>query len=127
MGMRQKRSGPTHRVQRVEKELQVQVAQYLAAAYKGELPGLVTVSRVRMPADLRAARIGVTFLNATPAECEQGLETLQSWAPDIQSYLNDRLPLRYCPRLTFEIDDSLEKVLKVENTLRELERQRRLD
>lgn len=114
----------SHRIQRVEKELQAHVAQYLSAAYKGELPGLVTVSRVQMPADLRSARVFVSFLNASSEEAELGLETLQGWAPDIQSYLNNRLPLRYCPRLTFAIDESTEKVLKLERLFMELDKQR---
>ncbi len=108
------------RVERVEKEMHSQIAQYLSAAYKGELPGLVTVTRIKMPADLRAARVAVSFLMATPEEAEAGLEILQSWAPDIQSYLNDRIGLRFCPRLTFEIDTTMEKVLKVEGILRNL-------
>lgn len=118
------KSGASHRVQRVEKELVAHVAQYLSAAYKGELPGLVTVTRAQMPSDLRSARVFVSFLNAADEEMEKGLEILQSWAPDIQSYLNDRLPLRYCPRLTFAIDETTEKVLKIEHILMELEKQR---
>lgn len=114
------RAGGTNRVERVEKEMQTQIAQYLSAAYKGELPGLVTISRVKMPADLRAARVFVSFLMASEEESERGLETLQSWAPDIQSYLNDRVGLRYCPRLTFEIDNTTEKVMKVESMIRNL-------
>lgn len=115
------RAGGTNRVERVEKEMQTQIAQYLSAAYKGELPGLVTVTRVKMPADLRAARVFVSFLMASDEQAEHGLETLQSWAPDIQSYLNDRVGLRYCPRLTFELDTTTENVLKIEGLIRDLQ------
>lgn len=116
------RAGGANRVERVAKEMQTQIAQYLSAAYKGELPGLVTVTRVKMPADLRAARVAVSFLMASPVEAERGLEILQSWAPDIQSYLNDRVGLRYCPRITFEIDTATEKVLRVESLIQNLNR-----
>lgn len=119
----EKRGTKSHRVRRVERELQIQVAQYLSAAYKGELPGLVTVSGVRMPADLRSARVAVSFFNASPEEAEQGIEVLQRWRYDIQSYLASKLPLRYCPKVQFELDYHTEKVNRVESLLRELSQQ----
>lgn len=109
------------RVARVEREVQGLISQFLAGTYKGELPGIVTVSMVRMPADLKTARVFISFFNATPAEEKQGVQLLQRRAVEIQKYINDKLALRFCPRLTFMQDEATEKLIKIDQILRDLE------
>lgn len=122
------RSGPKPdgiRIARAEREVQGHVAQFLASAYKGELPGFVSVVRVTMPPDLRSARVSVSFLQVTPEEEKEGVLLLQRRAPEIQRLIADRMPMRHCPRLTFEIDRSTQQVLKIEGILRDLDLQRK--
>ncbi|MBK7961655.1 MAG: 30S ribosome-binding factor RbfA [Bdellovibrionales bacterium] len=101
------------RVARVEKELQHVIAQYLISGFKEPLPGLVTVASVRMPGDLRTARVYVSVLGE-PESLERVLEILQERAFEIQRYIGAELKMRYCPKLTFERDHTTEQVLKVE-------------
>jgi len=95
------------------------VAQYLIAQMRDELPGIVTVSRVKMPADLRAAKVFVSVLNFE-GQFSEVIETLQRRAPEIQRFISDHLRTRYCPKLTFMEDDVTQKVLKVESILRDI-------
>lgn len=107
------------RVARVEKELQHVIAQYLISRFKEPLPGLVTVASVRMPGDLRTARVYVSVLGE-PESLERVLEILKERAFEIQRYIGAELKMRYCPKLTFERDHTTDQVLKVEKILAEI-------
>jgi ribosome-binding factor A len=114
-----KNTGDGRRVARVEREIQQTVAQYLLHGIKDRLPGLVTVAHVKMPADLRTAKVFISVLG-TDQEKDMVLEILQRNARDIQSYISDNLRMRYCPKLSFYPDTTTESVLKVEKILAEL-------
>lgn len=114
-----KQSGDGRRIARVEREVQLAVAEYLLRGMKDRLPGLVTVSNVKMPADLRTAKVFVSVLG-TDQEKEMVMEILQNRARDVQRFLGDNLRMRYCPKLTFYPDTTTESVLKVERILQEL-------
>ncbi len=111
------------RIARVEREVQSLISRFLASSYKGELPGLVTVAMVRMPPDLKTAKVLISFFNATDKEEAEGVLLLQKRAPEIQKFLNDKLALRFCPRLTFVRDETTDKVMKIDKILREIDDQ----
>jgi len=120
-----KNTGDGRRVARVEQEVQKAIAQFLVSGLKVRLPGLVTVASVRMPADLRAAKVYISVLGADE-EREKVLELLQKQAYLIQNFIGQELRMRYCPRLTFFQDTTTEHVLKVDRILMELEQQKKL-
>ena len=118
-----KNMGDGRRLARVELEVQRIVAQYLNNHLKGEIDGILTVTQVKMPADLRGARVYVSALNYK-GEIPKLIKELQSWAPEIQRYLGDNLKMRYCPKITFFQDDMTEKVLKIEGILKDISAQK---
>ena len=69
-----KNMGDGRRIARVEKEVQATIAQYLIHGFSTSLPGLVTVAQVKMPADLRTARVYVSVLGAEDKK-EEVIET----------------------------------------------------
>ncbi|WP_374079597.1 30S ribosome-binding factor RbfA [Bdellovibrio bacteriovorus] len=119
-----KNMGDGRRVARVEREIQATIAQFLIRGFKTPLPGLVTVAQVKMPADLRAAKVYVSVLGSD-AQKEEALELLQERAFEIQNYIGKELKMRYCPKLTFYPDHTTEEVLKVERILHDLEEERK--
>ena len=114
-----KNMGDGRRIARVEHEVLRLVAQYLITQMREELPGIVTVSQVKMPADLRAAKVFVSILNFE-GKFSEVIHLLQRRAPDIQKYISANLRMRYCPKLTFMQDEVTQKVLKVESIIRDL-------
>lgn len=110
----------------VEKEVQQSVARFLVRDMKEELPGLVTVTHVKMPSDLRAARVSVSLLllegGDEAAGMKETLEILKAWAPEIQDHVNHELRLRYVPKLNFVADTSMANALHIENVLRDLKK-----
>lgn len=111
------------RVPRVEREVQQCIAQYLLRGYRGRLPGLVTVARVMMPADLRTAKVYISVLSENPDHQDEAIELLQEAAVDIQNHLGRELKMRFCPKIKFYADETTEKVLKIESILKEIESQ----
>lgn len=118
------KAGDGRRVARVEKEIQHVVAQYVLSGIKVSLPGIVTISQVKMPADLRAAKVYVSVLGEDRVR-ENVVEILQSKASEIQKYIGDQLKMRYCPRLTFYIDKTTEQVMKMEQIFHEINQERK--
>lgn len=107
------------RIAMAERQVQEVIARYLLSLQE-EMPGLVTVSRVQMPADLRTARVYISVFNQDQDESvlkKQVAKTLQHMASDIQGELAAHLKMRYCPKLTFYPDETTEVVLKVERII----------
>ena len=108
------------RVLRVEKEILFQTSKYLYSSFMGDLPGIVTLVKVIATADLRTAKVFFSVLNGSQADEKLATKLLQDRAPDVQSYLAKNMPLRYTPRLTFILDTSIEKALKIDQLIHEI-------
>lgn len=114
-----KKTGDGRRVARVETEVQKTIAQYLISGFRHSMKGLVTVSKVLMPADFRTAKVYISVLGSEEQR-EQTLETLQANASEVQRFIGNQLKMRYCPKLTFFPDHTTEQILKIEKILGEI-------
>ena len=76
------------------------------------IDGLVSVTRVEMTKDLREAKVYLSLLGNTrpPATVLHGI---QSAGRHIQSEVAGNLPMKFAPRLSFHIDDSLKKQAEI--------------
>ncbi|MFS4460316.1 30S ribosome-binding factor RbfA [Bdellovibrio sp. HCB2-146] len=119
-----KNMGDGRRVARVEREIQATVAQFLLRDLRSELPGIVSVASVKMPADLRAAKVYISVIG-TDEERDEVMDILKERAYEIQNYIGSELKMRYCPKLTFYSDTITEQVIKVDRILQELENERK--
>ena len=124
-----KNMGDGRRVARVEREVQSVISTFIIQRLQRELPGLITVARVQIPPDLRQARVYVSLLQTNVEELNsapqvkvlaEAVKILQSWAPDIQDEIGNKLNMKYLPKLTFFADESTEKILKVEKIISEI-------
>ncbi len=107
------------RAQRVEKQLQQIVANFLIRGLKVKLPGLVTVSRVQVGEKIRTAKIYVSILGSEN-DTERALELLEEYTPDVQKHVSKELRMKFIPRVSFTLDKGLEHYLKVESLLHKI-------
>jgi ribosome-binding factor A len=107
------------RIARVEQEIQKVIAQYLIQGFRLPIPGIISVARVMMPADLRSAKIYVSHLGEAKDRA-QVVELLQERAFEIQEHIGHELRMRYCPKLTFFLDDTTERILEIDRILHDL-------
>jgi ribosome-binding factor A len=80
----------------------------------------VTVSHVVTSPDLRQARVLISIRDHT-ADREAMLKMIQNHRKAIQAHINRYLKIKYTPRLTFSLDDSIEKGDRVLEILSHME------
>ncbi len=108
------------RIRRVEKEIQHLVANFLLKGFKYPLRGFVSVTRVESNERLRTAKVFVSVMG-TDEDKKETMATLEEHVRDIQLVVNDLLRMRFVPRITILLDEGMEKTLKIEAALREIE------
>lgn len=119
------------RVAKVEKQVHETIATYLLRGFRYPLPGIVTLTRVIMPADLRSAKVYVSVISPNldseskaQSVADEAVDILSENAFEIQEHLGKTLKMRYCPKLHFFKDNTTEQVLKVEKILQDLSDER---
>ena len=112
--------GPSQRQLRVGEELRHVLAELLMRGHLRE-PALadaqLTVSEVRISADLRHAVVFVTELGGEVRP--ERLEALQRAAPQLRGEVTRRMRLKYAPDLTFRPDRSFAEAARIEALLAE--------
>jgi ribosome-binding factor A len=76
------------------------------------IDGLVSVTNVHVTKDLREAQVFISVLGGTRTPATV-LEGIKSAGRHIQAEAAERLTLRYAPRLSFHLDESLKKQAKI--------------
>lgn len=79
----------------------------------------VTVSRVDISKDLRHAKVYVS-LYGTETDKKNTLQALESAAGFIAVTASKKVVMRFFPALTFRIDDSVDKHMRIEELLKEI-------
>ncbi|MFO7871353.1 MAG: 30S ribosome-binding factor RbfA [Kiritimatiellia bacterium] len=100
----------TKRMTRVNELLRREIACSLYHVMTGHSVDLsaVTVTRTETASDLRNARVFVSVTGNEEAR-KNIISELQKVRPEIQSWINSKLRLKYTPRLTFKLDASIRK------------------
>lgn len=84
---------------------------------------LITVTRVQITKDLHHAKVWVSVIGSEQ-EKQATLAALTSAAGFIAVNASKKVVLRYFPELTFKIDDSIEKHMRVEEILAAVKKER---
>ncbi|MGL5336874.1 MAG: 30S ribosome-binding factor RbfA [Enterovibrio sp.] len=103
------------RVQRVEQQLQKEIALILQREVKDPRIGMVTVSSVESSRDLAYAKVFVTFFTLGDQTPQEGLAALREASGFIRSLLGKVIRLRVTPELTFVYDESLTEGMRISN------------
>lgn len=85
---------------------------------------LVTVTRVEITKDLHHCKVFISVIGSDQ-EKKQTLEALQSAAGFIAVKASHKVVMRYFPELTFKLDTSLEKYLRIEELLHQIDKDKK--
>ena len=107
------------RATRVADQIRMEVAEILSRKIKDPRVQFVTVTDVKMTADLKIARIYVTALDQEHYE-QQTAPGLKSAVGYIRTKVGRRLNLRYTPEIVFYRDTSAEYAHRMEKVLNSL-------
>ncbi len=104
---------PSHRQRRVGATIHRALADLLRR--RGTFSARLTISEVRLSADMRYARI---FIHAEgPDDFARNLEALAAARKDLQKALARLLKLRFTPILSFAADPHFERAQRLERIL----------
>jgi ribosome-binding factor A len=107
------------RPDRVGDQIRMELGDLLAREVHDPGIGFVTITRVRVTADLQLARIFYTALGDEAAR-RTSSRALTRAAPFLRHQIGQRLRLRRVPALEFVFDESIERQERVERLLDEI-------
>jgi ribosome-binding factor A len=98
------------------------IRQIVSETIVGELAdprvGLVTVTEVKLSADLRVADVSVSVLG-DPKQEETCLEAIQHARGRLQQRVSDGLKMKFCPVLRFHLDGSVKRSVSLSRLIAE--------
>lgn len=109
----------SRRLRRLNEQLRRELSELLRTRVRDPRVGSVTVTGVRVAADLGSARVYVQ-LTGDEHERSSTLEGLEAAAPFLRGTLGKQLRVRRIPELRFEEDRSLERAQRIDAILDEI-------
>ena len=109
----------THRVERIQKQVQEEVSQMLATEVRDPGVGLVTVTRAKVTGDLSLARVYWTMIGDLN-ERKKTVKALERATGFVRHLLAERLSLRRVPELKFIFDQSVAAQDRIEQIIQEI-------
>lgn len=85
---------------------------------------LMTVTRVDITKDLRQAKVFISVIGSEKDK-EETIKALQTAAGFIAVTSSKKVVMRYFPELTFKLDDSVDKHMRIEKLLGEISNERK--
>jgi len=114
----------SRRIARVEQLLKQELSMILQQELKDPRIGFITVTRVKVSADLGYAKVYVSVMGDAEAK-EKTMSGLGSAAGFIQRLLGPRLKLRTIPRVEFYLDDSVDYGFRINEILDKIEAEKK--
>lgn len=112
------------RVERVRKKIETEVARILQSELRDPRMGFLTVVGCDLTPDYRYARIKVSILADKESEVRRVMRMLEDARGFVQRTVASRLKTRITPELTFVLDRSAEKSVRISSLLDDLRRER---
>jgi ribosome-binding factor A len=112
------------RTERVAGEIQKSLSEIFREEFAHLYEGLLTVTIVRVSADLRHCKVYLSIISKNDAK-ELMLQRIRKEAPHIRASLAHSLRLRHVPELMFYLDDTQEEVQHIELLFQEVRRRER--
>jgi ribosome-binding factor A len=109
---------PSDRMRRVNEAVREVLSEAITTDLKDPRVGFVTVTAVDTSPDLRHAHVFVSVLG-DEKEREESLAGLSSSHGFLQSRVASRLRLKHTPTLDFQYDGGADRVMRLEQLLRE--------
>jgi ribosome-binding factor A len=114
---------PPSRPGRVGDQIRVELADLLARQVHDPGIGFLTITDVKVTADLQMARVYYTTLGDEKARRESA-RALGRATPFLRRQIGQRLRLRRAPELQFFFDESIERQDRIERILQDIRAER---
>ena len=107
------------RLERLNESIKELLGEMILSRIKDPRIGLVTITEVDVARDMTSAKVFFTVMGGDQerAESREGLESAKNF---LRKTIARELKLRSAPEFRFVYDDSLDRSLEIEDTLRQL-------
>ena len=112
----------SRRTERIAAVIREEVSRVLEEKVVDLRIGLMAITAVEVSSNLRCATIFVSVYSEGKEKYDT-INGLRDATAYIRGKIGKRLHLRYLPRLTFKIDKSIEKGARVEDALKQINKQ----
>ena|ERR1041385_3718601 len=107
------------RTERVASLIKEEVGMYFTREYRYPAYGLITVTEVHMTPDLRIAKIYVSIMGSDEVK-KRTLKTLEDDKGAIRSFIGSHMRLKFTPAVQFYIDETLDRVEKIDRLIKKI-------
>jgi len=105
----------SHKIPKINETIKTVIGQAIQAEF-GMTYGLTSITKVSTSPDIKSARVYIScFQCQNPAGF---IDRLNARAGEYQRIINDQVRLKYTPKLTFILDDTIEYADRIEQLLR---------
>lgn len=107
------------RLNRINEELKREISNIFTFELKNSnVTGMLSVTKAKITPDFKYAKIYVSIINSK--NVEKTMQGLKDSAGFIRSQIAKKINLRITPELVFELDDSYEQGMRIDNILKGL-------
>jgi ribosome-binding factor A len=115
----------TRRTDRINSLLKQVISDVIRDQVKNpHLPRFVTITHVETTSDLHHAKVYVSVIGDDRAK-KEAILTLQSAAGFIGVHASKEVTMRYFPELMFVIDDTVDKQMRIDSVIQDIEKERK--
>lgn len=107
------------RTEKVASVIKHEIGEILIREYNDPSNGFITVTEVRVTADLRIARVYFSIFGADGIQT-RAMAMLEREKQHIRGLVASRLTLRFVPALEFYVDDTMERVDRINTLIRKI-------
>lgn len=109
-----------YRSGRINEEIKKEVSSIIQNDIKDpRLSAMVSITNVDVTKDLRYAKIFVSIFGSEESK-QESIEALKSSAGFVRREVGNRINLRYTPQILFEIDNSIEHGMHINQILHDI-------
>jgi len=109
----------SRRLSRVEEACKEELSEILQREIKDPRVGFVTITDVKLTADLRHARVFISIFGSEQ-EAEQSMDGLESAKGYLRSQLGRHLRLKYLPEIEFVHEHIAEDALRLNELMKQV-------
>jgi ribosome-binding factor A len=104
------------RTEKVASLIKEQMSLIIQRTFRMEEFGFITVTDVRMSADLKMAKVYVSIFGDAKKK-QKVLDVLEGQKSALRSELGRSIRLKFTPSIAFYLDETLDRAMNIENIL----------
>jgi ribosome-binding factor A len=108
----------SHRIDKIENLIKEEISLIFLLKLQNLDSSLVTITHVRVSADLKIAKVYVSIFEKDRRE--EVFEKIKSKTKFIRTELASRITIKFVPELKFFLDDTLDYVEKIEGLIKKI-------